>query len=55
MSERRPSAIPLREQAAMMLMRASPIAPLDVHDAGLVIDAMQPVFVEAGTVFIEEG
>ena len=55
MSDRRHSAIPLREQAAMMLMRASPIAPLDVHDAGLVIDAMQPVFVEAGTVFIEEG
>ncbi len=55
MSYGRNSAIPLRDQAALMLMRASPIAQLDTHDAGLVIDAMQPVFVEAGTVFIQEG
>jgi CRP/FNR family transcriptional regulator, cyclic AMP receptor protein len=55
MSYGRNSAIPLRDQAALMLMRASPIAQLDAHDAGLVIDAMQPVFVEAGTVFIQEG
>jgi CRP/FNR family cyclic AMP-dependent transcriptional regulator len=55
MSYGRTSAIPLRDQAALMLMRASPIAQLDAHDAGLVIDAMQPVFVEAGTVFIQEG
>lgn len=38
-----------------MLMRASPVAELDFHDAGLVIDAMQPALVAAGTVFIEEG
>lgn len=55
MSYGRTSAIPLRDQAALMLMRASPIAQLDAHDAGLVIDAMQPVFVEAGSVFIQEG
>jgi len=55
MSNLRNPATPLRDQAALMLMRASPVAELDVHDAGLVIDAMQPVFVEAGTVFIEEG
>lgn len=55
MSNRPNAAIPLRDQAALMLMRASPIAELDVDGAGLVIDAMQPVFVEAGTVFIEEG
>ena len=55
MSYGRTSAIPLRDQATLMLMRASPIAQLDAHDAGLVIDAMQPVFVEAGTVFIQEG
>jgi CRP-like cAMP-binding protein len=45
----------LRDNAALMLMRASPVAELDFHDAGLVIDAMQPVFIEAGAVFIEEG
>jgi CRP/FNR family cyclic AMP-dependent transcriptional regulator len=55
MSNLRDPSTPLRDQAALMLMRASPVAELDVHDAGLVIDAMQPVFVEAGTVFIEEG
>lgn len=55
MNDRRNPALPLRDQAALMLMRASPIAQLDAHDAGLVIDAMQPVFVVAGTVFIEEG
>jgi CRP-like cAMP-binding protein len=45
----------LRDNAALMLIRASPVAELDFHDAGLVIDAMQPVFIEAGAVFIEEG
>lgn len=55
MSKRQNPATPLRDQAALMLMRASPVAELDLHDAGAVIDAMQPVFVEAGTVFIEEG
>ena len=55
MNKLRNPATPLRDQAALMLMRASPVAELDVHDAGLVVDAMQPVFVEAGTVFIEEG
>ncbi|MGJ7492868.1 Crp/Fnr family transcriptional regulator [Variovorax sp. ZT4R33] len=55
MSNLRNPATSLRDQAALMLMRASPVAELDFHDAGLVIDAMQPVFVEAGTVFIEEG
>ncbi|MGJ7523166.1 cyclic nucleotide-binding domain-containing protein [Variovorax sp. LT1P1] len=55
MSDRRYPATPLRDQAALMLMRASPVAELDLHDAGVVIDAMQPVFVEAGSVFIAEG
>jgi len=55
MNKLRNPATPLRDQAALMLMRASPVAELDIHDAGLVVDAMQPVFVEAGTVFIEEG
>jgi CRP-like cAMP-binding protein len=55
MNKLRNPATPLRDQAALMLIRASPVAELDVHDAGLVVDAMQPVFVEAGTVFIEEG
>jgi CRP/FNR family cyclic AMP-dependent transcriptional regulator len=45
----------LRDNAALMLMRASPVAELDFHDACVVIDAMQPVFIEAGAVFIEEG
>ncbi|MFZ3121040.1 MAG: cyclic nucleotide-binding domain-containing protein [Variovorax sp.] len=55
MSDLRPPAASLRDQAVLMLMRASPVAELDFHDAGLVIDAMQPAFVAAGTVFIEEG
>lgn len=55
MSDLRPPAASLRDQAVLMLMRASPVAELDLHDAGLVIDAMQPAFVAAGTVFIEEG
>lgn len=55
MNKLRNPATSLRDQAALMLMRASPVAELDVHDAGLVVDAMQPVFIEAGTVFIEEG
>ncbi|HEY9222787.1 MAG TPA: cyclic nucleotide-binding domain-containing protein [Variovorax sp.] len=55
MSDLRPPAASLRDQAVLMLMRASPVAELDFHDAGLVIDAMQPALVAAGTVFIEEG
>ena len=34
MSNLRNPATPLRDQAALMLMRASPVAELDVHDAG---------------------
>ena len=45
----------LRDHAAQMLMRASPIAELDFAEACAVIDAMEPVFVRRGTVFIEEG
>ena len=45
----------LRDHAARMLMRASPIAELGFADACAVIDAMEPVFVRRGTVFIEEG
>jgi len=48
--------IDLREHAARMLMRASAsVAPLDFQEACIVVDAMQPVFVRAGSVFMTEG
>ena len=45
----------LRDDAALMLMRTSPVAELDFHDARVVVAAMRPLFVAAGTVFIHEG
>ena len=45
----------LREEAVRMLMRSSIVADLDAHDARLVIDAMQPARVAAGTVLMREG
>ncbi|HZF83476.1 MAG TPA: cyclic nucleotide-binding domain-containing protein [Burkholderiaceae bacterium] len=53
MTTRRPS--PLRDEAARMLMRSSMVAELDAHEAKLVIDAMSPVLVAAGTIIMEEG
>lgn len=45
----------IRDEAALMLMRMSPIAELDFHDASGVVAAMRPLFVPANTVFIREG
>ncbi|MDQ7958032.1 MAG: cyclic nucleotide-binding domain-containing protein [Rhodocyclaceae bacterium] len=53
MTTRRPSA--LRDEAARMLLRSSMVAELDAHEARLVIDAMSPMLVAAGTVIMEEG
>ncbi len=53
MTARRPG--PLRDEAARMLMHSSIVAELDAHEARLVIDAMSPMLVEAGTVIMEEG
>ena len=53
MTARRPG--PLRDEAARMLMHSSIVAELDAHEARLVIDAMSPMRIEAGTVIMEEG
>jgi CRP/FNR family transcriptional regulator, cyclic AMP receptor protein len=45
----------LRERAARLLMRAAPLAQLQLEDALRVIDAMEPVFVPTGLVLMEEG
>ena len=45
----------LREAAARMLMRTSLVAEMDLHEARIVVAAMRPVFVEAGTVLMREG
>lgn len=51
-----PLAIPdLRERAAHLLMVAAPLAQLQLDDALIVIDAMEPVFVRAGLIVMEQG
>ncbi len=45
----------LRVRAARLLMQAAPLAQLQVEDAVTVIDAMEPVFVRAGLIVMEEG
>lgn len=49
------AASSLREEAARMLMRSSFVAQMDLHEATLVVDAMRPIAVEAGTVIMKEG
>ncbi len=49
------AASSLREEAARMLMRSSFVAEMDLHEATLVVDAMRPIAVEAGTVIMKEG
>ncbi|RYF79586.1 MAG: cyclic nucleotide-binding domain-containing protein [Comamonadaceae bacterium] len=51
----RGAAPDLREEAALMLMRSSFVAELDLHEARIVVDAMRPLFVETGTVIMKEG
>lgn len=49
------AASSLREEAARMLMRSSFVAEMDLHEATIVVDAMRPFAVEAGTVIMKEG
>lgn len=49
------AASSLREEAARMLMRSSFVAEMDLHEATIVVDAMRPIAVEAGTVIMKEG
>lgn len=49
------AAAGLRERAARLLMAAAPLAELNVREALIVIDAMEPAFVKAGTQLMEEG
>lgn len=50
-----PAASNLRERAARLLMAATPFSQLGLEDALVVIDAMEPAFVNVGTVLMEEG
>ena len=51
----RSAAPDLREAAALMLMRSSFVAEMDIHEARVVVDAMRPLFVDTGTVIMKEG
>lgn len=44
----------LRERAARLLMLAAPLAQLELEDALIVIDAMEPAFVRAGLILMEQ-
>ncbi len=44
----------LRERAARLLMLAAPLAQLELDDALIVIDAMEPAFVRAGLILMEQ-
>ena len=44
----------LRERAARLLMLAAPLAQLALDDALIVIDAMEPAFVRAGLILMEQ-
>ncbi|MDB5826519.1 MAG: hypothetical protein JWQ73_739 [Variovorax sp.] len=44
----------LRERAARLLMVAAPLAQLELEDALIVIDAMEPAFVRAGLILMEQ-
>ena len=44
----------LRERAARMLMLAAPLAQLELDDALIVIDAMEPAFVRSGLILMEQ-
>ncbi|MDA7418870.1 cyclic nucleotide-binding domain-containing protein [Xenophilus arseniciresistens] len=49
------ASLTARDEAAAMLMRSSFVAGMDLDEARLVIDAMRPVFMPAGTVVMREG
>lgn len=57
MNERsfRSAAPGLREQAAIMLLRSSLVAEMDIHEARVVVDAMRPMSVPSGTLLMTEG
>ena len=44
-----------RERAARLLMQAAPVAKLSLDEALFLIDAMDPAFVNRGTVLMEDG
>ena len=44
----------LRERAARLLMLAAPLAQLELDDALIVIDAMEPAFVRSGLILMEQ-
>lgn len=49
------ASVNLREEAALMLTRSSIVAELDIHDARVIVDAMRPMAVKAGTMIMTEG
>lgn len=49
------ASVNLREEAALMLTRSSVVAELEIHDARIIVDAMRPMAVRAGTVIMREG
>lgn len=55
MSNDLPAIPDLRERAAHLLMVAAPLAQLGIDDALVVIDAMEPFFVRAGLIVMEQG